>query len=151
MEDRIRALVQPIADELGVEVLKVSLGGSAKPLLKVIVDRAGGVDCEALERISRGLALQLDAADMIAAAYRLEVTSPGFDWPLQHPSDLARHRGEWVKVSLRDGTTLEGTNLGPDADGLSVQMDDGSERKLLLDEVAKIVRAINWKAVSRRS
>ena len=159
MEDQIVLLLQPITDELGVDILSVSLGSSpGNRLLRVIVDKAGGVDADTLARISRGLSLQLDAEDMIGGRYRLEVTSPGLDWPLQSAADFSRHQGEWVKVCFQDGTSQEGRNLGPVENeqelcfGLQTEGKKGAEtteRQIALREVHKVVRAINWKEVSR--
>lgn len=148
MEARIRSLVEPIARELGVEVLQVNLGsGGHSQLLRVVIDKRGGVDSDTLERISRGLALQLDAEDLIAGQYRLEISSPGLSWPLTSAADFARYEGEWVKVMFPDGGSLEGTNLGPIEDGFRLQDADG-EHEIAMSEVAKVTRAINWKAVS---
>lgn len=159
MESRIYSLLRPITDELGVDILRVSLGaGQSNRLLRVIVDRAGGVDADMLARISRGLSLQLDAEELIPGRYRLEVTSPGLDWPLQSAADFSRYAGEWVRVSFADSSTLEGRNLGADeVEGelcFSLQVEgkkaaDSVERRIAMHEVAKVVRAINWKEVSR--
>ena len=159
MEDQIALLLQPITDELGVDILSVSLGSShSNRLLRVVVDKAGGVDADTLARISRGLSLQLDAEDLIRGRYRLEVTSPGLDWPLQNASDFRRYKGEWIKVCFQDGTSQEGTNLGPFEDeeefnfGLQIEEKKGTqttERRIAMNEVSKVVRSINWKEVSR--
>jgi len=161
LESVIESLLRPIADELGVDILKITLGsGGHSQLLRVVVDRAGGIDSDGLERISRGLSLQLDAEDLIPGAFRLEVTSPGLDWPLQEEADFRRYLNEWVKVQFMDGSSQEGRNLGP------VQSDHGvcfrlsieanksrDNREVVIDmvEVSKVVRAINWKEVSRKS
>ena len=167
MESEIESLLQPIADELGVEVLKVSLGGGGRrQTLKVVVDKAGGVSADSLTRISRGLALQLDAEDLIKGAYQLEVTSPGLDWPLQSEADFIRYQGEWIKVSFIEGTSWEGRNLGPvkpsgenseDAEVCftllieAKKAKDNREEVISMAEVQKVVRAINWAEVSRHS
>ena len=161
LESVIQSLLQPITDEMDVEILKVSLGGGGRSqLLKVVVDRAGGIGSGDLERISRGLALQLDAEDLIKAAFRLEVTSPGLDWPLQREADFRRYQDEWVKVFFMDGTTQEGRNLGPvGADkGLcfSLRIEakkarDNHDDVIAMADVQKVVRAINWAEVSRSS
>ena len=161
MESRIHALLQPITDEFGVDILKISLGsGGHSQLLRVIVDRAGGVSADVLARVSRGLALQMDVENLIAGRYRLEVTSPGLDWPLETGADFSRHQGEWIKVSFLDGTSCEGRNLGPaEAEGDDIcftllieakKARDNKEQLISMTEVSKVVRAINWKEVSRR-
>jgi len=161
LESVIESLLQPITDELGVDILKVSIGGGGRSqLLRVVVDRAGGIDSDALERISRGLALQLDAEDLIESAFRLEVTSPGLDWPLQNMADFERYRNDWVKVLRMDGTSQEGRNLGPaESEGglcftlLVEGKKAGFTKEIMIgmEEVSKVVRAINWKEVSRKS
>lgn len=142
-------LVMPIARELGVEVLKVRLGGGARTrLVQVIVDRRGGVDSDALERISRGLSLQLDAEDLIPGAYRLEVSSPGFDWPLATPADYARYEGDWLKVDTEDGRSVEGYNRGWDEEAVLLEGADGQAIRVPRQEAVRVVRAINWKDVA---
>jgi len=141
IEEQVQALCAPIAEEMGLEVLAVELSGGRTLVLRVIVDRAGGVDCEALERFSRALSLQLDAADPIRGAYRLEVSSPGLDWPLKAPSDYLRWAGQRLRVQLKDGRTLLGRNLGPvGEDAFELRLDDGKTLKVALDEVARAVR-----------
>ena len=158
MEEVIRSLLEPITEELGIDILKISLGNAGKnQLLRVIIDRAGGVDSDDLSRVSRGLALQMDAEDLIPGAYRLEVTSPGLDWAFETVADFERYTGDWVKVYFIDSHTLEGRNLGPlDAgDAFTLELDgkrpgDEQQEVISLNEVAKVVRAINWKEVSRK-
>lgn len=151
METRIRSFIEPIAEELGLEVLKVSVGGGRhSQLLRVIVDKAGGVDSDELERVSRGLSLQLDAGEVITGRYRLEVTSPGLDWPLQSEADFRRYQGEWIKADFPDGRSLEGRNLGPSDGGFRLSDAGGKEHQLDISEVNKVVRAVNWKELSRK-
>jgi ribosome maturation factor RimP len=146
VEGRIAELLAPIAEELGVDVLKVSLGGShGHQLLRVVVDRAGGVPFESIARISRALSLQLDAEDLIAGKYNLEVTSPGLDWPLESEADFKRHKGEMLKVLFTDGSKLVGENIGLDEGGLRLRLDKGGEKLVVLSEVARVVRTIDWK------
>jgi ribosome maturation factor RimP len=87
------------------------------------------------------------------------VTSPGLDWPLETEADFVRHQGEWVKVSFLDGTSCEGRNLGPaEVEGdlcftlllEAKKAKDNTEQLVSMTEVSKVVRAINWKEVSRR-
>ncbi len=167
MESEIESLLQPITDELGLDILKVSVGGGGRrQTLKVVIDKAGGVSADSLTRVSRGLALQLDAEDLIKGAYQLEVTSPGLDWPLQSEADFRRYQGEWVKVSLIEGASLEGRNLGPvassDAGSGNAELcftllveakkaKDNHEEVISMAEVQKVVRSINWSEVSRHS
>ena len=150
MESRIRELVAPIAVELGVEVLRVRLGGGQRTrLVQIIVDRRGGVDSEALERISRGLALQMDAEDLIPDAYRLEVSSPGLDWQLESPADFVRYEGDWLKVDMADGPAIEGYNRGLEGEEILLEDAEGQIFRVDRQQAARVVRAINWKDLAR--
>ena len=152
----IRSLLEPITEELGVEIIKITLGSGRNQLLRVMIDQKGGVDSDILARVSRGLALQLDAEDLIPNAYRLEVSSPGLDYAFETTADFERYSGDWVKAYFIDGRTLEGRNLGPleSGDAFTLQVEgkrpsDTQEEVISLNEVTKVVRAINWKEVSR--
>ncbi|MDX8402520.1 MAG: ribosome assembly cofactor RimP [Mariprofundaceae bacterium] len=154
IESRIGALLAPIAEEMGVEVLRISLGGGGgSQLLRVLVDRRGGVTADELERLSRALSLQLDAEDPIAGSYRLEVSSPGLDWPLETMADFVRWQGEWLRVDLPDGRHAEGRLLDAEADvdGLRFSLEDaqGARQVFRLDETARVRRGIDWRSVSR--
>lgn len=145
MEKVVRLLLAPIVAELGVDVLEIYIGGGRqRKYLKIVVDRTGGVDSGILESLSRALSLQLDAEDLIRGSYQLEVSSPGFDWPLRTPEDFLRHQGEWLKVSFLDGTSLEGRNMGPSDAGFLVMDKQDIMHDIAKRDVARSVRAINW-------
>ncbi len=159
IESRVRALLAPIAEEMGVEVLRVSLGGGGgSQLLRVLADRRGGLSVDDLERISRALSLQLDAEDPIAGSYRLEISSPGLDWPLEGLADFRRYEGELLRVELPDGRHAEGRLRQSAEDGgdvvfTIVEERDGKEgaaRDFRLGETARVTRAIDWRAISRK-
>ena len=151
MEDEIRALLEPIARDFDVDVLDIKLSGRENSQkLRVTVDQAGGIGSDILARISRALSLQLDAADMIAGRYELQVSSPGLNWPLKTRADFHRHLGERIQADLQDGSSLSGKNMGPDADGFRLLDDSGKEHRLGFGEVVKIMRQVDWNKSSGR-
>ena len=150
LESKVLELLTPITDELGVDVLRVHIAGPGRnPLVQVLIDRKGGVDSDTLARASRGLALQMDVEDLIQGKYRLELSSPGLEWPLETVADFDRYEGEWIKVSFEEGKAIEGENLGPDRDGFLVQERGCEPRYFALSEVRQVVRAVDWKKASR--
>jgi len=156
LESKVLELLTPITDELGVDVLRVRIGGSGRnQLVQVLVDRKGGIDSDTLARVSRGLALQLDVEDLIQGKFRLELSSPGLEWPLETAADFDRYEGEWIKVTFEEGSehggAIEGDNLGADRDGFLVQERGSEPRYFALSEVKKVVRSVDWKKVSRGS
>ncbi|MDX8390113.1 MAG: ribosome assembly cofactor RimP [Mariprofundaceae bacterium] len=149
VEDQISMLLEPIVREIDVTLLAVQVsGGRNRKLVRVTVDKQGGVASDMLARISRSLSLQLDAADLFHAAYQLEVGSPGLEWPLTSQADLDRHQGEWLQVTDLDGLIMEGQSVDSDAKGFSIADQKGKVKHFEWVEVAKVVRAINWKEIS---
>ncbi|MCF7821081.1 MAG: ribosome assembly cofactor RimP [Mariprofundaceae bacterium] len=155
MESKVLELLTPIADELGVDVLRVRISGSGNSqLVQVLVDRKGGVDSDTLARISRGLALQLDVEDLIKGKYRLELSSPGFEWPLESAADFDRYESDWIKVIFKEeldlGEPIEGDNLGPENEGFLIQEEGMEPRHIAMADVKKVVRAVNWKKLNKK-
>ncbi len=93
-------LEEPVAEE-GLELVDVEYikehGGW---LLRLVIDKAGGVDLDDCALISHKASDLLDRHDPIDHAYRLEVSSPGLDRPLKTKKDFVRFQGEWVEVHL---------------------------------------------------
>lgn len=119
-----------------LEELTVSAAGR-RSVVRVVVDRDGGVDLDAVALASRTASDVLDGPRADAAlpgAYTLEVTSPGVDRPLTRPRHWRRAVGRLVVVRPRGGAELTGRVLR--ADDVEVVLDDaGMPRTLALAEV----------------
>jgi len=129
---RVAAIAAPVLAELSFRLVRVRISGKdEKCTVQVMAERAdGSMSIEECEALSRALSPVLDAADPIASAYRLEISSPGIDRPLVRRSDFERHIGDVVKIELaepRDGRRrFRGTLAGVDADTATVRTDDDS-------------------------
>jgi len=146
------ALLEPICQEMDVELLAVKLhgSGSSRNTLRVTIDRAGGVSSIILESISRALSLQLDAHDIIANVYTLEVSSPGLDWPLTTEQDFRRYLGDFIHVHMQDGQTFQGECQAVDSAIVQLQDSKGKQHSLPIQSMMKAVRAINWKKKNKQ-
>ena len=106
--DDLKTLIQPIADTLGYELVRIRLTGTTHKTLQVMAEKPDGTmlvdDCATL---SRAISDMLDIEDPIAEDYDLEVSSPGIDRPLTRPKDFARYVGHKAKIEL----------VSPDAQG----------------------------------
>ncbi len=101
--DEALKLARQVADDQRVEVLEVRLLGRGKgALLRVTIDRSGGVTLDDCERFSRSLGLLLDAEDSLQGPYNLEVSSPGLDRPLTVLKDFERHKGKLVRIITKN-------------------------------------------------
>ncbi len=97
--------MQPLVEEEGLEMveLQFSTAGAAS-VLRVFVDRRGGVTLGQCASISRKLGDFLDTEDLIPTRYTLEVSSPGLDRPLTTAADFKRKIGEKVRLVLTEST-----------------------------------------------
>lgn len=121
---------------LDLEVVELTPAGRRR-VLRVAVDKDGGVTMDDVAEATKEVSRVLDASDVMGEhPYTLEVTSPGTDRPLTLPRHWRRNIGRLVKVTTRDGGTTTGRILAEDGDSVSLDV-DGTERALALDEVAK--------------
>lgn len=102
--ERVTQIVEHSGRPEGIEPVEVSFAGSgSQRLLRIYIDKPGGVthgDCEA---ISRRVSDVLDAEDVIpGASYTLEVSSPGVERKLGKPADFVRYTGQKIRVVLRE-------------------------------------------------
>ena len=108
MEELIE-LVGPILDDLGFELVDLEYAREGQDLfLRVFVDKPGGVNLDDCASVSREIGALLEVENVIADAYRLEVSSPGIDRPLKRPADFERFTGERIKVKTKDPVDPDG-------------------------------------------
>ena len=97
--EQARRLLEPIIVREGFELVEVEWGREGPAwVLRVYVDRPGGVTIDHCQELSRTVEPVLDVEDFIAPAYNLEVSSPGVDRPLRKPSDFERFAGQRAHV-----------------------------------------------------
>jgi len=101
---QIAELVRPSLHHLGIELVDVRWSGRGQgAVLRLIIDRDGGVSLDDCERVSKAASAVLDAYDPIDSSYRLEVSSPGAERPLRTLDDWRNALGRRVNVRLRAG------------------------------------------------
>jgi ribosome maturation factor RimP len=112
-------------------------GGDKGQTLRLFVDAPGGVTIDQCASISRTLSTVLDVENPISGAYRLEVSSPGIDRPVETAADFARFAGFRAKVRLIPGAERRrytGTLLGMVDDHVQISV-DGEIFELSLQEI----------------
>ena len=132
-ERRLLEILRPVAEKLGMEIVRLRVSGGRRPHLQVMAERAGGAptDVEDCARLSRAINPVLDDADPIPEAYLLEVSTPGIDRPLTRPGDFARWIGHAARIELArpiDGRRrFTGTIVSESEDGVHIELDDETE------------------------
>ncbi|MCP9450109.1 MAG: ribosome maturation factor RimP [Nitrospira sp.] len=100
--DRVQDAVSPILWALGLELVEVVWAGQgSRSVLRIVIDKPGGVTVTDCERAHKALGPALDVADLIPHAYTLEVSSPGLDRPFKRLQDYQRAIGKDVSLKLR--------------------------------------------------
>ena len=144
----IQEFLQPIADEMGIEIVEVEFKQGREPALTVYIDVDGGVDLNTCEKFHRAIDPALDELDpTFGSPYTLNVSSPGLDRPLKTARDFEKRMGEKVEVKLfaplKGKKFFEAVLVGYDGNCVTLQS-DGEEWKLELTKIAKICRAIDF-------
>lgn len=97
--DQIQQLAQRVVEAEGMELVEIEFKtGKSRKLLRVFIDKAGGVTVSDCENVSQQLGTLLDVHDLLKDAYILEVSSPGVDRPLKSDRDYQRALGRWVRI-----------------------------------------------------
>jgi ribosome maturation factor RimP len=138
IRDRLAGvLTEPLAAVgLDVEAIEVTPAGKRR-LLRVAVDKDGGVTLDDIADATKEVSRVLDSSDVMGEqSYTLEVTSPGTDRPLTLPRHWRRNQGRLVKVALNDGRALTGRITGSD-DARAVVDVDGTTEEVAYDAVSR--------------
>jgi len=166
--EAVRAAVEHVFPPLGLELVDVELVGSGRArTLRLFVDRppggagvspemtagAGvspemtGVDLEALAAASEPVSTALDAADVLAGSYTLEVSSPGVERPLRRPGDFARFVGQVISLKSRQAVSgarrHRGVLVEAGDDGVVVEV-DGEARRFSYPGISQARTVFEW-------
>jgi ribosome maturation factor RimP len=157
--DTIAQVLAPAVSALGLDLYDVDLSGSGRArILRVMVDREGGVDLDAIADATTAVSPLLDTSPLdavIAGPYALEVSSPGLERPLRTPAHFARAVGETVSVKWRSGedhgaTRERGVVTGADDTGFDLTLDDGRVERIAYDDVTQARTVFEWGSEPKR-
>jgi len=98
IRQKILELAVQVADGQGLEIFDIELLGKGKLLLRVVLDKEGGVTLDDCERFSRSFGALLDVENPVPGSFTLEVSSPGMDRPLKNMNDFEKNRGKLARI-----------------------------------------------------
>jgi ribosome maturation factor RimP len=148
--DRLTGLGERAAAGTDIEILEVQLRGSGKArLLRIYIDKRGGVTHGDCEQISERLGNLLDEEDVIPSdSYTLEVSSPGAERKLSKVRDFERVLGQKIRVSLREPIegvkSCEGKLSGIEGETLELEIVPGEVIRIPLVQVQKANLKFEW-------
>jgi ribosome maturation factor RimP len=137
----IREVVEPVLQSQGFELVDLEYQRESRGwVLRIFMDREGGVTLDDCSGVSHEVGAVLEVKDVIPNAYVLEVSSPGLTRPLKKPEDFNRFRNQLVKIKLfqpLDGRrNFKGTLLGLEVETVRVEA-DGQVFEIPLQSIAK--------------
>jgi ribosome maturation factor RimP len=150
IKQKVEELVQPLAVSQGLELVDLELHRPrrGRTILRLFLDREGGITLAEIARVSRVVGDLLDVHDLIPESYHLEVSSPGLTRKLKNPADYQRYVGRLVRLttrSARDGKQVfRGILQGLEDDEVCLQ-EGKTVYRLPLPEIAKARLDIDMK------
>jgi len=141
VREKLLSLLEAPIQALGYEVVELEFHPQGRGgLLRVYIDREGGVTVDDCEKASRQVSSVLDVEDPIPGHYTLEVSSPGLERPLRKSADFVRFAGERAKVELalplEGRRRFAGTLKGCEGEEVLIEV-DGVLHRLPLESIAK--------------
>jgi ribosome maturation factor RimP len=143
-------LIRPVIEGSGLELVDVAFRReSGRRVLRVVVDREGGVDVDTIAELAEKVSRRLDVEGFAPGPYALEVSSPGIERSLKRPRDFERLVGDTVKVKTTtpvDGrTNITGELVSADDDGIVV-VAGGGELRVRYVDIASAHTVVDWDA-----
>jgi len=143
--DELQRLLDSAIERLGYELtdIEVRLGGQGG-LLRLTIDKPGGIDLDDCEKLSHAMSALLDVEDPVPGNYSLEVSSPGLDRKLTKVEHFQRFEGETLKVTMRfpvEGRRrFRGKLLSSNGENIVVEVDGESHSlPLTMIDTARLV------------
>ncbi len=131
----VTAIAEPIAEQLGLKIWDIRFVKEGTSwILRIFIDKEGGVGIDDCVDMSHALNKPLDEADPIEQSYSLEVSSPGTDRELSRPAHFEAYLGEDIVVRLfrpieTGERELRCKLLAHDSEGITVEY---AEHQLML-------------------
>jgi len=121
-------------------------GGGGTRTLRVTIDRAGGVDLDAITEVTRALSPVLDDDSTLPGSFLLEVSSPGVERTLRTPAHYLGARGCTVSIKVRTESGTErvhGVLVDSDDDRCTIET-DGEREELRYADITQARTVFEW-------
>jgi len=140
--ERVREIAEQAANDHGVELVHAEVAGpEGSPVVRLFIDKPGGVTHDDCSKVSHQVSTVLDVEDFIHSAYLLEVSSPGLERGLYKKADYERFTGSIAKIKarspIRGQRNFRGRILGVVNDHVIVEDRTSGRVELPLDGIAK--------------
>ena len=140
--EHVRTIAAPILMSEGMELVEVDYRRESRGwVLRLTIDKEGGVTLDDCGRVSQQVGRELDVEDLISSPYALEVSSPGLTRPLRTEKDFIKHCNRLIKLRTVDPINnrrqFKGKLLRVSNDQIELEMEEG----IVQIPLAKIAKA----------
>ena len=155
IEDRVRGIAETVTIDHGVELVHTEVvGPDNKPIVRIFIDKPGGITHEDCSEVSLHVGTILDVEDFIHAAYTLEVSSPGLDRGLYRKADYERFAGSLAKMrtnrAIGGQRNFRGRLLGLEGDEVLFEDRTTGRVTVPLESIAKANLEVDFEGELRR-
>ena len=155
IEERVREIADRVAIDHGLELVHAEVAGpDGKPIVRIFIDKPGGVTHTDCSEVSEYLGTILDVEDFIHAAYTLEVSSPGLERGLYKKGDFERFAGSRAKIKtsspIGGQRNFRGRLIGVDGDNVLFDDRTSGRVSIALNAIAKANLEIDFDEELRR-
>ena len=153
--ERVQQVAASVAANRGLEFVRSEIAGTKRnPLVRVFLDKEGGISVEDCAEASREIEGVLDGEDLIPTKYVLEVSSPGLERQLYALSDFERFAGKLAKLKTRSEINGTRSHVGwidaVKARKISLRDRKGAVIEVPFDEIEKANLKIDLTSEFRR-
>ncbi len=145
--EQIGIIAERILESFGMELVDIEYKREGRQMvLRIFIDKPGGVTLDDCADVSRELSAVLDVEDIVPVNYNLEVSSPGLNRPLKKESDYRRYMGRLVKLKTFEPLADSAGNrrktflgeLVDYSDGIiTISLNEGQKAEIPMEKVAK--------------
>ena len=140
--DKIEEFAEALLVSMGMELVEVQFRREGHGwVLRLYIDKEGGVSLENCSDVSREVSRFLDVEDLISHAYHLEVSSPGLERPLRSLADFQKFTGEKARVRLRESLDGQKVFIGTigvaTEEAISLNLESGGVIQFSIDQISK--------------
>jgi len=139
--EHVCAIADPILSNEGMELVEIEYRRESTGwVLRLYIDKEGGVTLNDCTRISQEVGRSLDVEDFILVPYKLEVSSPGITRSLKREKDFIKYRNSLIKVKtihpIDNRRQFKGRLLGISENEIEIET-EGGLFQIPLSNVAK--------------
>lgn len=149
LEEKIDELIQPVFQRSGIHLVGLKLRGALNNrILSIFADTDTGITLDEITRLTREIGDLLDMYDPIPGRYRLEVSSPGIDWPLTEEWQFRKNTGRILRVvyQTNENETNDFTGILQQVgdQGILLKNKKEEEIRIPINRIVKAVVKLSW-------